>query len=123
MNFTQIARYILGFSWIYQGFFPKIFRLDSLEYDMTSRLGLSHEATLILIRAMGVAEILFGLLLILFYKKAFLQKLNILALAGLLLVALFTMPAILLTAFNPVTTNLPLIALSFHLLHKNDSHA
>lgn len=118
MNFIQIARYILGLSWIYQGFFPKIYHVASLELAMTSRLGLSHEHTLLLIRATGIMEILFGLCLILFYKKAFWQKLNILALLGLLFVAVFMIPGILFDAFNPVTTNLPLIALGFYLLKK-----
>ncbi|MDL2285825.1 DoxX-like family protein [Desulfococcaceae bacterium OttesenSCG-928-F15] len=119
MNFTQAARYVLGLSWVYQGFFPKLFHQDSLEYEMSARLGFSHENTLMLIRITGGAEILFGLLLILFYRNAFLQKLNISALSGLLLAAFFMMPSVLLKAFNPVTTNIPLILLSFYLLKHN----
>lgn len=83
---------------------------------MSARLGLSHENTLILIRITGGAEILFGLLLIIFYRKAFLHKLNILALSGLLFAAFFMMPSVLIKAFNPVTTNIPLIILSLYLL-------
>lgn len=116
MNFTWIARYILGFSWIYQGFFPKVLQVASLEYTMSSRLGLHEELTLILIRSTGVVEILFGIALILFYRKVFLHQVNILVLSGLLVFTLFMAPSVLLEAFNPVTTNLPLIALSFYFL-------
>ena len=118
MNTAQLSRFVLGFSWIYHGLFPKLLFLAPLELEMSGSIGLSESNTLLLIRFAGVSEILFGILLLVFYKRAALLYLNIAALLALLFFVLIMTPPLIVEAFNPVTTNLPLIVLSLVLLHE-----
>ncbi len=113
---VQVARYILGFSWIYHGLFPKLITVAPLERAMTATIGLSDQASFLLTKVAGVAEVVFGILFIIFYQKKALIFLNILALVLLCLFVAVNIPALLIEAFNPVTTNLALIGLSCVLL-------
>ncbi|GAB0110663.1 DoxX-like family protein [Pseudoalteromonas distincta] len=111
--YIQLARYIVSLSWIYHGFFPKLYHVAPLEKLMTGSTGFSAEVSDLITRSAGVGEIIFGLLLIIFYKNKLLVWLNVFALCGLLGAVVALQPQLLIEAFNPVTTNLPLIALSF----------
>ena len=113
---TQLARFVLGGSWIYHGLFPKLLTVAPLEREMTGSIGLSDENTLLLTQAAGVCEILFGAALILYYRNSALLLLNLFAFIALLAFVTAMTPHLLVEAFNPVTTNIPLIALSFYLL-------
>lgn len=115
-NAIQIARAILGLSWVYQGFFPKLLAIAPLERQLTATLGFSAHVSDLITRGAGVSEIIFGVLLIVFYQSRTMHFLNISALLGLLLYVMLMMPALLIEAFNPVTTNLALIGLSVTLL-------
>ena len=108
-----MARYIVGLSWMYHGFFPKIYHIAPLEKLMTGSAGYSEQVSDLITRSAGIAEVIFGLLLIIFYKNKQLVWLNIFALCGLLGAVAVMQPSLLIEAFNPVTTNVPLIALSF----------
>lgn len=112
-GYIQIARYIVGLSWIYHGFFPKLYHIAPLEKLMTGSAGFSAEVSDLITRSAGIGEIIFGVCLLVFYKNKHLVILNILALLGLLLAVVVMQPQLLIEAFNPVTTNLPLIGLSF----------
>jgi len=112
-GYIQLARYIVSLSWIYHGFFPKLYHIAPLEKLMTGSAGFSAEVSDLITRSAGVGEIIFGLLLIIFYKNKLLVWLNVFALCGLLGAVVALQPQLLIEAFNPVTTNLPLIALSF----------
>lgn len=118
MNSTSIQtlRYVLGLSWIYQGFFPKLFTIAPLERELTATMGFSRELSDLITRGAGVSEIVFGLLLILFYRSRAIHLLNIVALSVLLIYVAIMMPVLLVEAFNPVTTNIPMIAMSLVLL-------
>lgn len=116
VNPIQVSRYILGLSWMYQGYFPKLFTIAPLEHQLTATMGFSLEVSNLITRAAGVSEIIFGLLLIILYKNRMIHILNIFALLGLLLYVILMMPILLVEAFNPVTTNLTLIGLSLVLL-------
>lgn len=118
MNTIQLARFVLGFSWIYHGLFPKLLFLAPLELEMSGSIGLSESNTLLLIRFAGISEIIFGVLLFLFYRKVMLIYLNILGLLALLVFVLAMTPHLMVEAFNPVTTNLPLLVLSLVLLNE-----
>ncbi len=126
MSTIQVARYMIGLSWIYHGLFPKLLHIAPIEQAMSSSIGLSETFTYLLIKSAGVAEIIFGLIIIVFYRVKYLILLNISALAALLLFVVVQMPHYLIEAFNPVTTNLSLIALSIILLqqlkYKSDSN-
>lgn len=89
---------------------------------MSGSIGLTEENTLLLIRFSGVAEILFGIAFIVFYRIGILVMLNIAGLVGLLVFVLVMTPSVLIEAFNPVTTNIPLIVLSIVLLRNEKQH-
>ncbi|WP_249318408.1 MULTISPECIES: DoxX-like family protein [unclassified Pseudoalteromonas] len=105
-GYIQIARYIVGLSWIYHGFFPKLYHIAPLEKLMTGSAGFSAEVSDLITRSAGIGEIIFGVCLLVFYKNKHIVILNILAVVVM-------QPPLLIEAFNPVTTNLPLIGLSF----------
>jgi len=54
---------------------------------------------------------------LLFYKAKLVNYINIAALSVLLLFSAIQLPIILVEAFNPVTTNIPLIGLSIIILN------
>lgn len=118
MSATQIARYIIGLSWIYSGVFPKLMQIAPLEKVMTASIGLSDEISYLITKAAGVGEVIFGVIFILLYKSRSVVWLNIFALSALLVFVAILQPPLLIEAFNPVTTNIPLIALSVILLRK-----
>ncbi|WMS92444.1 DoxX-like family protein [Pseudoalteromonas sp. HL-AS1] len=111
-GYIQLARYIVSLSWIYHGFFPKLYHIAPLEKLMTGSADFSAEVSDLITRSAGFGEIIFGLCLFVFYKNKYLVILNVLALIGLLLAVVAMQPQLLIEAFNPVTTNLPLIGLS-----------
>jgi len=114
----QIARYIIGFSWLYHGIFPKLLHIAPLEKAMTASLGFSNEVSYLITKSAGLGELIFGLIFIIFYKNRTVVMLNIAGLIGLLFFVAALQPQLLVGAFNPVTTNIPLIGLSFILLGK-----
>ena len=115
MNIVQLARYVIGLTWIYHGIFPKLLQIAPLEQAMTGSLGFSDDITYYLVKTAGVAEVIFGLVFICCYRLKVVQQLNIVGLTGLLLFAAIMTPFILLEAFNPITTNVPLIVLGYYL--------
>jgi len=116
LDSVQIARYILGISWIYHGLFPKLLTVAPMEQAMTATLGFSDEVSPLITKFAGISEIVIGITLILFYKNTLLIRLNICALILLCLFVAIQIPSLLFEAFNPVTTNLALIGLSYILL-------
>ena len=116
MDVIQVARFIISFSWIYHGLVPKLIWVAPLEKEITASLGLSEGLSILVTKSAGVAEILFGMLFFFLYKNKLINQLNIIGLTGLLaFVAIFN-THLLAEAFNPVTTNLPLIGLSVVLM-------
>ncbi|MBE0368118.1 hypothetical protein PAUR_a1645 [Pseudoalteromonas aurantia 208] len=59
----------------------------------------------------------FGLCVFIYFRVRWVIYLNILALTGLLMLVALLYPVVLIDAFNPVTTNITLIALSLILLN------
>ncbi len=120
---VQVARYLLGFSWIYHGLFPKLLTVAPIEQRLTAALGFADEVSYVVTKSAGVAEVLLGLAILVLYKNKPLIIANIIALIALLIFVIIQMPVLLIEAFNPVTTNLSLIGLSYFLLQagKNDS--
>ena len=116
MSSVQIARYIVSFSWLYHGIFPKLVHIAPLEKLMTASIGFSEETSYFITKAAGVGEVLFGLLIFVYYRSKRLLYFNILALCGLLLFVAILQPSLLIEAFNPVTTNIAIIGLSLILL-------
>jgi hypothetical protein len=116
LNIIQLVRFIVGGTWIYHGLFPKLLQIAPLEQAMAGSLGFNEEITYLLIKSAGIGEILFGVVFICFYRNKVVQLLNIAGLLALLVFAGFMTPTVLVEAFNPVTTNIPLLLLSYILL-------
>ncbi len=116
LSTIQIARFILGFSWLYHGIFPKLVHIAPLEKAMTASIGLPDDASYWITKSAGVGEVIFGLVLLYFYQSRFVQILNIMAMVGLLVFVAVFLPHVLFEAFNPVTTNIALIGFSLILL-------
>ena len=114
MNILTLAKFTIGLMWIYQGLFPKLIHIAPLEMQMSSSIGFSEEVTYWFIKAAGMSEIVFGVAFILFFKQTYLHMLNMLALFFLLVFATIQTPTLLIDAFNPVTTNIPLLVLSYY---------
>lgn len=116
MSSIQIARFMIAFSWLYHGIFPKLIHIAPLEKLMTASLGLSDDLSYFVTKSAGVGEVIFGLVFFIFYRNKIIILLNIVGLTGLLFFVALLQPHLLIEAFNPVTTNLTLIAFSFILL-------
>ncbi|MCJ8322234.1 MAG: DoxX-like family protein [Colwellia sp.] len=123
LSSIQIARFIISFSWLYHGIFPKLIHIAPLEKVMTASLGLSNELSYFVTKSAGVGEVIFGVLFFVFYRNKVIVFLNIIGLTGLLGFVALMQPHLLIEAFNPVTTNIALIGFSFILLLelKNES--
>jgi uncharacterized membrane protein YphA (DoxX/SURF4 family) len=116
LSSLQIARYIIAFSWLYHGIFPKLVHIAPLEKVITASFGLSNELSYLVTKSAGIGEVIFGIVFFIFYRNNIVVLVNIISLCGLLgFVAIFQ-PQLLVEAFNPVTTNIALIALSLVLL-------
>jgi hypothetical protein len=85
---------------------------------MTSSIGFGDDISFIITKGAGVLEVVFAIFFFVFYKTKLANMLNILGLTLLLLSVAFLQPQLLVEAFSPVTTNLPIIAFSFVLLNK-----
>ncbi len=106
-----LCRAALAFSWVYQGAVPKIACQSRGEIELLGHIIPLYQWVCEAVFWMGIAEILFGLLVFV-ASRAWVFWLNIIVLSGLLLfVALFE-PAMFALPFNPLTLNVSLIALS-----------
>lgn len=114
-----ICRFILAFSWIYHGLFPKLLTIAPTEKAMTATLGFSDEHSFLITKIAGVLEILLGILIFIFYKNKSLLTFNIITMVLLAGFVAVQMPELLIEAFNPITTNLCLIGFSYLLLISN----
>ena len=106
-----ICRAALAFSWVYQGAVPKIACQSRGEIDLLGHLIPVYQLACEAVFWIGIAEIIFGLLLLVAASE-WIFWLNMAALSVLLFfVALFE-PAMFALPFNPLTLNFSLIALS-----------
>jgi len=92
-----------------------------LEKVMTASLGFSEEISYLITKSAGIGELIFGLIFIIFYKRRIVVLLNIIGLIGLLFFVAILQPQLLVGAFNPVTTNIPLIGLSLIILNSTQT--
>lgn len=119
----NIARITLAFIFMYHGLVPKLLSRDPVEIAMSQQLSVwlapyVHISQPVITKSAGIAEILFGLLIIALPNQRWLLRLAILALAGLLVMSLYLIPSLAMGAFNPVTTNIAAIALAWIALKK-----
>lgn len=105
----SIARASIIFIWLWHGAVPKLLSPQLDEIRLTAASGLP----LYLLPWIGAAEILFGLLGLFAWRWRAYFVLTALGMALATLSVLRTLPEYFLHAFNPLTLNLTVIALSF----------
>ena len=114
MSEVKILKFIhcmLGVLWIYQGLFPKLLFISQDEITMWQFMGFSSDMARLAGQAGGIAEIIFGAAFIV-YPHKILHWLNIIGMAGLLILVAISLPHQLLAAFNPVVMNMAIGSLS-----------
>src|SRR5215469_10308518 len=108
----SIARSTVAFTWFYHGLFPKLLYHDPIELDLVSRVGTPTARLIMAVTMAGWVEIFFAILLLVLWRHKWPLWLTVvLMLIGIPVVAICA-PAYLGAAFNPVTLNLGLAALS-----------
>lgn len=108
----RISRWSSSGIWIFQGLVPKWLGPHADELAMSSVLQLPDVSPLLVSRAGGTLEILFGVFLLTARTRAWPHLLSAGASLALLAFVAIWAPAFLGAAFNPVTLNLALFALS-----------
>jgi hypothetical protein len=102
----------LAFIWLYQGLVPKLLLVHKDELAMFTQAGITLETAQLLVRLVGVCELVFGLILLLTWHRRWSLLLNIaLMLLATIGVAL-TSPQYLGAAFNPITLNVAVAVLA-----------
>ncbi len=108
----SLARSTVAFIWFYHGLVPKLIRHDAAELDLLSRVVTSPNWLMTAVNVVGWAEILFALVLIIFWRHRWpLWVTLVFMLLGIPAVAI-SAPGYLGAAFNPLTLNLAVAALS-----------
>ena len=107
-----IARFITVFVWIYQGLVPKLIFLLHDEVTMLAAAGILQNHALLVVQFIGWAEIAFGLLFLIAWRERNLFLVNIVLMLCALAAVAANSPQYLIAAFNPVTLNITIIALS-----------
>jgi hypothetical protein len=102
------SRLAIAFIWLWQGLVPKLLFSHADERAMMA----SAHMPVSLIPVIGLVEIGIGACAILSWRSRWFFLLNILAMAAALADVAITSPSYLVAAFNPVTLNLAVIALS-----------
>ncbi|MHA3053407.1 DoxX-like family protein [Acinetobacter sp. ANC 4640] len=116
----HLIQYSLAALWIYQGLIPKILFQSAGEIQIWQSIGFEPTLTKICVALSGLIEILFGSAFLLRHKSRIVHQLNIVGLAGLLLLIAMTDPSQLSSAFNPVVMNSAMIILSIVALQLLD---
>jgi hypothetical protein len=107
-----VAQLTLATIWIYQGLVPKLLFPNSGEVQILQAAQVFHGAELALVAAIGIGEILFGILFLLPWPGKPLHYLNVFGLLVLVFAAVFSQMELFVAPFNPVTLTLAMIALS-----------
>ena len=115
-----LCRITVALVWLYHGLVPKWLGPDADELMMNQALGLSLEQAETLSYFAGAAEITFAAIILIYWRARWPLMLSALGLIGLLGYVVLAAPQLLMGAFNPVTTNLPLVVLSIVALRLYD---
>jgi uncharacterized membrane protein YphA (DoxX/SURF4 family) len=107
-----ICRLMVAFIWIYQGLVPKLLFGNPDESAMMADAGWTAESIHTAVRWAGIAEIAFGVLLIAAWRVRSLFALTVVLMLVALIFVGMESPRYLSAAFNPMTLNLSMVALS-----------
>ena len=107
-----ICRLTVAFSWFYHGLVPKLLGPHPDEIAMSMAIGLSQQDAVRLGIAAGAAEIVFAVTLLAFWRHRWPLVISAVSMICLLIFVAVSVPTFLSGAFNAVTTNLCVLALS-----------
>lgn len=107
-----IVRFTTAFILIYHGLVPKILFRHQDEINMLQQSGITENSNLFLF-CFGLAEILFGLVILYSKRLKRILILNIFLLCVALIIVSVFSAQYLISAFNPVSLNVAMVALSF----------
>ncbi|HEV8192046.1 MAG TPA: DoxX-like family protein [Ktedonobacterales bacterium] len=107
-----IARLTLAAIWLYHGLVPKLLLTQRDEVTMLLDAGVSASAAPTLVRLVGACEVAFGLLLLTTWRKRWPLILNIPSMCAATAGVALRSPQYLGAAFNPITLDLSVVALS-----------
>lgn len=113
----QLCRFSLVFIWIYQGLVPKL--LGPHADELTMNQAFVDAAPWFWLNAEqisfygGIGEVVFGVLVLLFYKSRWVYTWTIIAMIGLFVATAWFTPQFLGSAFNVVTINLAVIVIAW----------
>ncbi|MGE7837709.1 DoxX-like family protein [Viridibacillus arvi] len=110
---SYVITLLFIFVWLYQGLIPKLVAKHPEEVAMLSSLtAIEGTAAIKAVRIIGILEILFALVWLLYRNKMRLFALQIIVFPMLTISALLADPAIATHPFNPVTFNMSLWVIS-----------
>nr|WP_252738048.1 DoxX-like family protein [Marinobacter salexigens] len=112
-----VCRGTIAFIWFYQGLIPKLLYPHDDELAMNMAIGFSRSEAVQLATIAGVLEIAMGVAILIFWRQRWPILLTLVAMVGLLAFVVLVQPTLLGGAFNPVTTNVAVAALSIASLH------
>jgi hypothetical protein len=107
-----LARTSLAVVWIYHGLVPKLLFPEHGELELLQASGLFRGYEPTMLAALGIAEIAFGLAMLLLWRIRRIFLLNIILLTILPAGAAVSHPEIFAQPFNPATLSIALIALA-----------
>jgi uncharacterized membrane protein YphA (DoxX/SURF4 family) len=107
-----LSRLTLAFAWIYQGLVPKLIFRSVDELRMLRDAGIPESRLAATLSAIGVAEVVFGVLLLVLWRRRWPLWLTIMMMVVALIVVALCSSSFLPRAFNPVTLNLAIAALA-----------
>lgn len=107
-----ICTAIVAFVWLWQGLVPKLLFHQPLEWQMLVNAGVNPVVAKTSIAPIGVGEIIFGILVIVFNRQRWPWILSIIALSSLIVGVVLCSPLLATATFNPVTLNFSVIALA-----------
>ena len=107
-----LSRISVAWVWLYHGLVPKLLGPHKDEISMAVAHGLSDSEVSAVLKQAGALEVIFGAVLLILWSSRWPFLVSGLLMIVLLIdVALFT-PQYLAATFNPVSTNISVIALS-----------
>lgn len=107
-----VARFAIALVFIYEGLVPKLLHHRATELALVSASGMSGVHAARALTVIGIAEIVFGLLVLLMWGSRWPLIVVIALMIGALIDVAVTSPSALVEAFNPVTLNAATAALA-----------
>lgn len=110
---SWLITFFFCFIWIYHGLIPKLLNTHAVEISMVNKL-LSYSDVKIywIVIIIGILEVVFGLLWLLYKNKRILFGLQIIIFPFLTIITIVAQPDIVIHPFNPLTFNLSLLLIS-----------